>query len=108
MVDEDIIIITSDDEMEELYEMCDDDWDDVMCFDMLYPFDMIAGGVITTITDEDVFFDFIDSLSDEQEVDFIYPFEVIDEETNQTITITSLDLFEDLYDECEDDLYYED
>jgi len=108
MVDEEILTITSDDEMEELYEICDGDWDDVMCFDMVYPFGMVADGVITTITDEDVFFDFIDSLMDEQEVDFIYPFDVIDEEMDQTITITSLEQFEDLYDNCEDGWDYED
>jgi len=108
LVDEEIITITSDDEMEELYEICDGDWDDVMCFDMVYPFDMVADGVTITITDEDVFFDFIDNLSDQQEIDFIYPFEVIDEETDQTITITSLEQFEDLYDDCEDDWDYED
>ena len=108
MVNEEIITIISDDEMEELYEMCDGDWDDVMCFDMVYPFDMISDGVTTTITDEDVFFDFIESLNVEQEVDFIYPFEVIDEEMNQSITITSLEQFEDLYDDCEDGWDYED
>ena len=108
LVNEEIITITSDDEMEELYERCDGDWDDVMCFDMVYPFVMVADGVTTTITDEDMFFDFIDSLNDQQEIDFIYPFNVIDEEMDQTITITSLEQFEDLYDDCEDDWDYED
>jgi len=108
LVDDETITIISDDEMEELYETCDGDWDDVMCFDMVYPFDMITEGVTTTITDENVFFDYIDNLNEEQEVDFIYPFEVTDGETNQTITITNLGQFEALYDACEDGWDYED
>lgn len=103
IVDGDIITLNSDDEVEALYEDCDDDWDDVMCFDFVYPFDFITDGVVTTITDEDDLFNYVDTLTDEQDIDFVYPLDVIDEETDQVITITDANEFDYLIDDCGDD-----
>lgn len=103
IVDEITITINSDDELEDLYEECDDDWDDVICFDFVYPFDMVSDGVTTTINDEDSFFDYIDNLGDDADVDFVYPLNLIDEETDQIIIVNNLDEFETLFDSCDED-----
>lgn len=103
MVDDVTLTINSDDEFETLYEECDDDWDDVICFDFVYPFDMISNGVTTNVPDEDTFFDYIEGLEDEEDVDFVYPLTLIDEDTGNTVIVNSLDEFEELFDSCEDE-----
>ena len=58
---------------------------------------------IRNFLNEEDFFNYIDSLTDDQDVDFVYPIEVINEETDEVISIANLEQFEELYDACDMD-----
>ncbi|MEL6809854.1 MAG: hypothetical protein AAFP76_00775 [Bacteroidota bacterium] len=98
-IDGEIITIANDDEMEELYEECDDDWDDVMCFEFVFPIQMTENGEVVTINDEDELFDFIEGIEDGEEIDFVYPFDVLLED-DSTLTINTGAEFFALLESC--------
>jgi len=99
LIDEEIVVVEDDDELDDIYEECDDDWDDVMCFEFVYPIQMTYNGETVTINDEDTLFDFIEGIQEGEDVDFVYPFDVIlEDDTTQTISNVT-ELFT-LFDSC--------
>ena len=109
------------DELEEFYEMCEDwewddeDWEEELCFDIVFPIEFtMPDNSVYVANNEDDLYDIIDSWYEDhpdvdEEPEIHFPIEIIwysesenGGEEEEVIQINSMDELEEFYEMCED------